>query len=151
MVRIHIETLIAAPPEVCFDLARDLRAHVASTGKTRERVISGPPLGLMELGDEVTFEAVHFGIRQRLTSKITAYDRPNSFADRMLKGAFKSFEHTHRFIAQGDMTLMTDDLRIEAPLGPLGRLAELLFLRAYMTRFIRNRAMQLKAMSEAAS
>jgi hypothetical protein len=35
MPRIHIETLIAAPPEVCFDLARDIRHEAESNCVTR--------------------------------------------------------------------------------------------------------------------
>jgi ligand-binding SRPBCC domain-containing protein len=100
MPRIVVETLIFASQERCFDLARDVRVHEQTTGKSKERVVEAPEDGLLDLGDEVTFEAVHFGIRQRLTSKIVAYERPREFTDQMQKGAFKSLRHTHRFEAK---------------------------------------------------
>jgi hypothetical protein len=54
MAIIRIETDIAAPPAVCFDLARNVDAHVASTGATGERAIAGVTTGVLNLGDEVT-------------------------------------------------------------------------------------------------
>jgi hypothetical protein len=42
--------------------------------------------GVMKLGDTVTWEAKHFGIKQHLTSKITAYERPYRFTDEMVQG-----------------------------------------------------------------
>lgn len=76
MTTVVIETRIAAPIERCFDLARDVDAHVRSSAATRERVVGGRTTGLLELGDTVTFEGVHLGVRQRLTSRITEFDRP---------------------------------------------------------------------------
>lgn len=43
---------------------------------------------------------------------------------------------------------MTDELDFEAPLGPLGRLAEVLFLTRYMRRFLEARAAFIKARAE---
>src|SRR5689334_8091018 len=92
-----IETKIGAPVELCFDLARDVEIHCATTAGTRERIVAGKSAGLLELGDQVTFEAVHFGIRQRLSSRIIEYDRPHRFTDQMVSGAFKSLRHVHEF------------------------------------------------------
>lgn len=131
-----------------FDLARDLDLHQASTSKTKERIVGGRVSGLIELGEEVTFEAVHFGIRQMLSSKITEMHAPHRFVDQMTKGAFRSLWHLHEFVSVGDSTLMRDTLRIEAPFGPLGWIAERLFLRAYMTQFLMRRNAFLKSEAE---
>jgi len=149
MVRLAVDTLIQAPIDVCFDLARDMNAHAASMAGTGERIITCPAGGMLELGDEVTFEAKHFGIRQRLTSKIVQYDRPVCFTDQMVRGAFKSLRHEHHFSTEGGLTRMTDLVEIEAPLGPLGRLAELLFLTSYMGKLIKERGAHLKGQAEA--
>src|SRR5438309_11612880 len=97
MVRLKVETLIQASPETCFDLARDMSVHAQTMAHTGERIVSSPNGRLLALGDEVTFEAIHFGIRQRLTAKIVKFERPAAFTDRMIKGAFRSLEHEHRF------------------------------------------------------
>jgi ligand-binding SRPBCC domain-containing protein len=148
LITIKVETTIKAPIERCFDLARDLRAHTQTTGSTKERVIEGPASGMMALGDVVTFEAVHFGVRQRLTAKIVEYDRPRVFVDEMVRGALRSLRHEHLFREAGGVTTMTDLVVLAAPLGPLGWLAERLFLRAYMRRFLTQRGRGLKTMAE---
>jgi ligand-binding SRPBCC domain-containing protein len=148
MVRVSYSILIAASPERCFDLARDMAVHVQTLGKTGERIVAGKSDGLLELGDEVTFEGTHFGVRQRLSAKIVAFDRPQSFTDQMTKGAFRSLTHTHSFAPGSGGTLMTDEVVLEAPLGPLGRLAERVFLKSYMRRLLENRGKQLKRIAE---
>jgi len=76
---IDFVTAINAPLEICFDLARDIDLHVESTPGTEERAVDGVTSGFIGLGEEVTWEATHFGIRQRLASRITAFDRPYHF------------------------------------------------------------------------
>jgi len=147
---IVIETLIQADAQRCFDLARDVEAHAATTSSTRERVVNTPRVRL-ELGDEVTFEAAHLGVRWRLTSKITEYQPPRLFVDTMVQGPFQGFEHRHEFQPTLTGTLMLDHFTYKAPLGILGQAAEFLFLTAYLERFLRSRANALKVMAEASS
>lgn len=148
MAQIEVVTIIGAPVDDVFDLARSQAAHPQTTGRTREKIVEGPPHDKLELGDRVTFEARHFGIRQRLSAEVTAMEKPFSFTDRMIAGAFESLEHRHDFQPIGESTMMTDTLTFRAPLGPLGRLAETLFLKSYMRRFIASRGQGLKAMAE---
>ena len=145
---IRLETLIAAPIETCFDMARDVDLHQRSTAASAEKVVAGVTSGRMELGDEVTWEATHFGVRQRLSSRITAFDRPNRFVDEMVRGAFARFRHTHDFIRQNAGTLMVDVFDYTSPLGVVGRLADFLFLRRYMTRLLQRRNAYLKSAAE---
>jgi ligand-binding SRPBCC domain-containing protein len=148
MPTIRIETFIAAPAEVCFDLARDTTIHQQSVAHTGERVVGAPAHEHMELGDVVTWEATHFGIRQRLTARITRFDPPNSFVDEMVRGAFHAFVHTHEFIPAAGGTQMIDTFAYTAPLGPLGKLADALFLTRYMQKLLAGRCAHLKAVAE---
>jgi len=141
---IRIETWIAAPPERCFDAARDLDLHVKSVPNTNERTIAGRTSGLIELGEDVTWRARHFGIVQHFTSRITAFDRPRYFQDAMQRGAFRSFVHDHYFESDGARTKMIDALAFSAPLGILGRIAEKLVLRRYLMRLLTVRAAVIK-------
>jgi ligand-binding SRPBCC domain-containing protein len=147
---IELELFVEAPIERVFDLARDVDAHMASTPGTEERAVSGKTRGLLALGDEVTWEARHFGVLQRLTSRITAFDRPLHFRDSMVKGAFRRFDHDHFFEAEGSGTRCRDLFDFDAPLGPLGWLAERLVLERYMRRFLATRMRVLKDMAERA-
>lgn len=125
-----------------------MKVHARTLSKTGERIVSGKSDGLLELGDEVTFEARHLGIRQRLTSKVTRLERPNLFVDQMTRGAFKSLLHQHLFCETADGTLMADVLEFEAPLGPVGWLAERVFLASYIRSVIEMRALGLKRLAE---
>lgn len=87
MPRIEIQTVIKAEIRVVFDLARSIDLHKVSTEKTNEEAISGKVSGLIGLGESVTWRAKHFGIYQKLTSKVTDFDMPNYFVDEMVKGA----------------------------------------------------------------
>lgn len=146
---IVLQTVIRASRERVFDLARDIDAHIASTTGTNERAIAGVTSGLINLGETVTWEARHLGIRQRLTVRITQMQWPESFTDEMVSGAFALMRHEHRFEAPGDeTTIMHDRFEFRAPLGLLGRLAESLFLTRYMRNLLRRRAEVLKEMAE---
>ncbi|OBZ17075.1 SRPBCC family protein [Bacillus sp. FJAT-26390] len=150
MVEVTTSIMIKAPIERCFDLARDIDVHTRTVWKhTREQAVAGVTTGCIGAGELVTFEATHFGIRQRLTSKITDFNAPYLFVDETQKGAFKYLRHVHMFERHGEGTLMTDTLRFEAPLGWLGWIAERLVLKSYMTKFLEHRNEQLKLLAEA--
>ncbi len=148
MLVIRLHTTIAAPPERVFDLARSIDAHQQSAEGTQERAIAGVTRGLIGMGDEVTWEARHFGIKQRLTVRITEFDRPFRFQDIMVSGAFKSMKHDHEFIAQPPGTLMVDRFEFESPFGILGRAVDRVFLSGYMRRFLVRRNQVLKNLAE---
>lgn len=121
---------------------------MASTAQTKERAIAGRTSGLCEAGDTVTWEAIHFGIKQRLTVQITAMERPYFFEDEMIRGAFKYMHHRHEFQQQESGTLMLDIFSFGAPFGPVGKLFESLVLTRYMTRFLEQRNALIKTMAE---
>jgi ligand-binding SRPBCC domain-containing protein len=148
MPKIVLTTMIHAPPERCFDLSRSIDLHVASTRQTGEHAVGAITSGLLGLGDEVTWSARHFGVRQTLTSRITAFDRPHHFRDSMVRGAFRRFDHDHFFAAYGAETEMRDVFDFETPLGPLGRLADALVLGRYLRRFLERRNEEIKRVAE---
>ena len=146
---ITLATEIHAPIDRCFDLCRDLDVHTRTLPDTQERLVGDKTSGLAELGDVLVFEATHLGIRQRLSSRITEMERPVLFADEALSGAFQSLRHVHRFTEIDGGTLMRDRLEWTSPLGMLGNLADTLFLKRYMLRFLVTRNRNLKAIVEA--
>lgn len=148
MPLIEHRQFIGAPIEVCFDLARNVDIHTQTSSKTKERAVAGVTNGLLEEGDSVTWEAVHFCMKQKLTARVIFMERPNSFVDVMVKGAFRSFIHIHQFIDDADGTTMIDHFQYKSPFGPLGILVDKLFLERYMRTFIQSRAKELKKIAE---
>jgi len=119
-----------------------------TSSSTGERAVGGKTSGLLDLGDVVTFEAVHFGIRQRLTSKIVEFDRPRRFVDEMVKGAFASLRHVHEFVVDGASVVMRDTLTWRSPLGFLGVVADKLFVEGHMRAFMVKKQSELKEYAE---
>lgn len=151
MALITLQTFIRAAPEQCFDLSRDAGVHLLSTSHTQERVVAGRREGLFELHDEVTWEAVHLGIRQRLSTRITGFDRPYFFEDTMQQGAFKRMRHEHHFKKENGGTLMTDLFDYEVPMGFAGRIFDRIYLEKYMTRLLEKRNSMIRQLAEKAS
>jgi ligand-binding SRPBCC domain-containing protein len=101
------------------------------------------------LGQRVTWRARHLGVWQELTSEITAMDRPASFQDTMIRGAFRWMKHDHFFRALASCeTEMRDVLCFAAPLRILGRLAEVAVLQRYMHALLRERNAVIRQIAE---
>ena len=148
MPRIELRTEIKASKEIVFDLSRSIDLHKISTEHTNETAIAGKTSGLIGMDESVTWRAKHFGIYQKLTSKITEFERPDFFVDEMVKGAFKSFRHEHHFEEFNGGTLMTDYFDYESPLAFLGRIADKLFLKKYMMNLLAERNRIVKEFAE---
>ena len=145
---IDITTQISAPMQRVFDLSRSVDLHATSTAHTGERAVAGVTSGLMSLGQEVTWRARHFGIWQRLTSRITAFDPPTHFRDSLVRGAFRRFDHDHFFSQQGEITVMRDVFDFQSPLGIFGRIADYLVLTGYLRHFLTIRNATIKEAAE---
>ncbi|MEH6942870.1 SRPBCC family protein [Bacillus sp. JJ722] len=139
---------INAPIELCFDLARNVEVHTITTSKTMERAVGGVTKGMLENGDIVIWEAIHFGVKQKLAAKVIFMDKPYKFIDIMLEGAFHSFTHTHEFIEMEEGTEMIDHFQYKSPFGLLGRIIDYVFLERYMSAFLSSRAKALKEIAE---
>jgi ligand-binding SRPBCC domain-containing protein len=152
MIELHETTLINAPLERVFDLSRSIEVHLLGNTHFGEQATAGTCTGLIGPGQQVTWRARHFGVRQHLTSAITAFDPLAYFQDTMLRGAFHSMQHDHHFRAiSPDVTEMRDDFRFSAPLGPLGWIAERLVLRNYMHNLLTERNLIIKQVAESNS
>jgi ligand-binding SRPBCC domain-containing protein len=151
MVTLEEVTVIRAPIERCFDLARSVDVHLTGNVRHGETAVAdgGLTSGLLGLGDRITWRARHFGIWQQLTSQITTMDRPLYFQDTMVRGAFRSLQHDHFFRALApDLTEMREVFCFAAPWGILGRLAEILVLRRYMRKLLSERNDALRKIAE---
>lgn len=150
MPTIVAETFIAASPERCFDLARDIGLHCRTAAFTGEKAIAGVTSGLIELHQSVTFEARHLGVRQRLCSRVVEFERPHRFVDQMQRGAFASMRHAHEFEPVEGGTLMRDTIAWTSPAGIIGHVADALLIKRHLARFLARRNAGLKAFAERA-
>jgi len=148
VARIRLETIVPGPPEQVFDLARDIDFHQRSMSGSGERAVAGRTSGLIGPGESVTWRATHLGLNWQLTSRITSFDRPNSFVDDQQNGPFASFRHAHRFEKVDGRTRMLDDWHHELRYGLVGRIVDRVVVGRLMRRLLRARA---KAIAEASA
>ncbi|MER7441665.1 SRPBCC family protein [Micromonospora avicenniae] len=141
MPLIDVTTVVPAPLEQVFDLSLDVGAHTASMSSAGEQAVAGVVSGRMALGDSVTWVARHFGVRWRMTSRISAYDRPHRFVDEQVTGPFRRWRHEHTFVpgAVSGTTIMRDVIDFAAPFGVLGWLITEALLHRYLRRLIESR------------
>jgi len=145
---IELKTLINADKKIVFDLSRSIDLHKISTKQTDEEAIEGVINGFIGLNESVTWRAKHLGFYQKLTTKITEFDSPKYFVDEMTKGAFKKFKHQHIFNDFNDKTEMIDIFDYESPFGLLGKIADKIFLKRYMTDLLKKRNEAIKEFAE---
>lgn len=129
-------------------MIRSIDLHKISTSKSKEEAIAGKTSGVIALGETVTWKAKHLGVTQKLTSKVTDYNYPSFFADKMLKGAFKSFRHEHYLSLKDHKVIVKDIFNYKSPFGFIGSLAHVLFLKKYTTNFLVERNKVIKEYAE---
>jgi hypothetical protein len=145
---ITLRTEIQAPIAICFDLSRSIRVHIYTARHTGERAVAGVQSGLIGPGESVTWRAKHFWWHE-MTTEIREFDPPTFFRDSAVAGYFERFDHEHRFErGDGDTTVMTDRVDFRSRLGPIGAVADALFVRWYLQRFLTRRNRLIKKIAE---
>jgi ligand-binding SRPBCC domain-containing protein len=87
------------------------------------------------------------GVPIRWRTRIEAWEPPSRFVDVQVRGPFALWEHTHTFRADGDdAVIIADRVRYALPLGPLGRLAHVAFVRRDLDRIFDHRMRAVAAL-----
>jgi ligand-binding SRPBCC domain-containing protein len=148
MTTIHLETVIHAPQQICFDLSRSIDFHMESTRHTNEKAIAGRTAGLISLNEFVTWRAIHFMLTLEMSVKIIVMEASNFFIDEMIRGPFKSMKHLHSFSEKSTITVMRDTFEYEVPYGIAGKIFDNLILKGYMTHLLAHRNKLIKKAAE---
>jgi len=128
MQRYERSIVIAAPRERVFAF------HEETANLLR---ISPPDLhteilsiqGDSHLGRRVALRMTQFGfLRTTLVIEFVEYDPPRRMVDVQRKGPFRRWRQERLFEEVREGTKLTDTVAFEAPLGPVGRLAERLVI-----------------------
>lgn len=86
------------------------------------------------------------GFPIRWQTRIEIWEPPHRFVDVQARGPYKLWEHTHLFEPDGEGgTVIHDRVRYSIPYGPLGALAERLFVRRDLKRIFDYRAAAVEA------
>ncbi len=93
-------------------------------------IITPQPLPEMFQGQIIEYIIAPFPfVRFKWTSEITQCEKGILFVDEQKSGPYKYWHHEHRFIIKGSEVHMTDTVKYALPLGFLGRIAHIIFVK----------------------
>lgn len=99
----------------------------------RFRILTPMPVELCA-GARLDYQLSLFGFRVRWRTRIADWQPGKRFVDEQEAGPYAFWRHTHEFEALGSSTLMRDTVDYAEPLGPLGAVAHVLFVRRTLDR-----------------
>lgn len=125
---------IQRPLDAVFSFFADATNLEAITPRfLRFRILSPTPVE-MRAGARIDYAMSLFGMPVRWRTRITEWEPGVRFVDEQEAGPYAVWRHTHEFEPQGEATLVRDVVDYAVPLGPLGAVAQLLFVRRTLGR-----------------
>jgi ligand-binding SRPBCC domain-containing protein len=151
MVTIRRETHIDAPTERVFDLARsvDLQREASTLAA---RPVAGAVSDLSAPGESTRWRVSVFGKRFELTTKVTAYSRPNHFRRTMTDGPLESLVHDYFFAFEDaddpeEGTVLRDVFTFRSPFGVAGAAVDPIVER-WADAYLEERDARIKRVAE---
>ncbi len=94
----------------------------------------------VEKGSEIAYRLRVGPVPIRWRTRIDEWEKGVRFVDSQIEGPYRSWWHEHSFRAVGESTLMTDRVYYAPPLGPLGRMANSVFVAGQLREVFGYRA-----------
>jgi ligand-binding SRPBCC domain-containing protein len=129
MHHFHSEQWIGRPVDEVFAFFSDANNLEAITPRQLNFHILTPGPIRLAAGARIDYQLKLYGIPLKWATLIESWDPPHQFVDVQLRGPYRVWRHTHRFVSEAAGTRIVDDVDYELPLGPLGRLVDALWTR----------------------
>jgi|SRR5579863_6007820 len=140
----RVEQRIARPlPEVFDFFSRATNLERITPPWLRFSILGSQP-DEVRTGTVIPYRLRLHGLPLIWVSQIEEFERGRLFVDRQLIGPYKLWQHRHEFEADGEQTVIRDEVRYELPLGRLGSIAHRLFVRSDVERIFAYRRATLE-------
>ena len=103
----------------------------------------------IEKGSLIDYKLKINGIPIKWRTLIATWNPPESFSDYQLKGPYKKWDHTHNFRPLGSGTLMEDRVIYKLPLGLVGRIFAMWYVKKDVNKIFNYRWDKVKDMFKA--
>lgn len=140
MHHFHSEQLVGRPVDEVFAFFADANNLEAITPRQLKFHILTPGPIRLAAGARIDYQLTLYGIPLKWATLIESWEPPHQFVDMQLRGPYRVWRHTHRFVSEGAGTRIVDDVDYELPLGPLGRLVDALWTRREVGRIFGYRS-----------
>lgn len=138
---LHTSQWLPAPlGEVFGFFSRPENLKRLTPSRLEFNILTPSPIEMRE-GLKLDYKLKVHGIPLFWSSLISVYDPPHCFTDEQLKGPYKTWIHTHRFVEVGVGTRVEDLIRFRAPGG---RLIEKLIVQRDLAAIFNHRHQVLK-------
>ena len=131
---------LPGPPDRVFEFFADaLNLEAITPPWLRFRVVSTEPIE-MRAGTLIEYRLTLHRVPVRWLTRIETWEPGRQFVDVQVRGPYRLWHHTHSFEADGaGGTIVRDIVRYALPLGPLGELAHMLFVKRDLRRIFDHR------------
>ena len=138
-------TVVAAPPAAVFAFFSRAENLGVMTPRAAAMTIVTPRPLVVEAGRHIDYTLKVGPVRVPWTTEFELWEPERRFIDVQTRGPFAAWWHEHRFTPREDgSTQMDDTVYYRAPLGPLGRVADALFVRPRLREIFEFRAQAIR-------
>ncbi len=143
MYRLRTEQVIPLPISRVFSFFERPENLEALTPKWLGfKIVTPMPVPMAE-GLELEYTVRLLGIRIGWRSRITSYTPPFQFIDEQVRGPYKVWRHTHRFVEEAGGTRVIDDVEYALYGGWIAPYIHRLYVRPSLNQIFKFRAKAL--------
>lgn len=138
--RLTQRTVLFRPRHEVFQFFSKASNLGAMTPSFLSFAMTSPPPPFMQAGTVIDHRIKVAGIGMRWRTHVERWNPESGFVDVQHKGPYRAWWHEHRFVAEGEHTIMQDTVYYALPLGVLGRMAHRWVVMPMLRRIFGYRA-----------